>query len=224
MKPVTFKESPIINRSGKLNFVATDFKIYLMDKFEQEKCAETLANMFSMIDSQETRPIYNQSYEIKSPYDLPETNSVALDIFINSGGGVFEVMGQFSSLLGLAKNKGIIIRTFVPSYAGSSASMLAIQGTPGYRIMGEYAQHFIHFGSTTNKVTLETEIDKAYQDMKEHAKISEQIYLSNTKISKQKLKDLRKDEYGYLPATECLKLGFCDWILTNNGQFLSRTK
>lgn len=224
MQPELFKESHIMNRSNKLNFAATDFKIYLMDRLDQEKCAETIANMFSMIDSQPIHPIYNQNYKMVSPYDLPENNPVALDIFINSGGGVFEVLGQISSLFGLAKSKGIIIRTFVPNYAGSSASMLAIQGTPGYRIMGEYAQHFVHFGSTTNKVALESEIDKAYKDMKNHAKASEQIYLSNTNISKTRLKELRMDEYGYISAQECLKNGFCDWILTNNGQFLSKNR
>ena len=219
-----FKESYIMNRSGELNFASADFKIYIMDKMYQPECAEVIANMFSMIDSQPIRPIYKCDYKMKHPYDLPKNNPIALDIFVNSGGGGFEVLGQISSLLGLAKNKGIIIRTFIPAYAGSSASMLAIQGTPGYRIMGEYAQHFVHFGSTTNKVSLESEINKAYVDMKKHAEYSESIYLSNTNISKSTLKELRKDEYGYLTAQECLKFGFCDWILTNDGRFISKSK
>ena len=213
-----------MNRNNELNFAATDFKVYIMDKFDQEKCAEAIANMYSMIDSVTPKTKYHGDYKMKSPYELPKQNPVALDVFINSGGGSFDVLGQFSSLFALAKNKGMIVRTFVPAYAGSSASMLAIQGTPGYRIMGENGQHFVHFGCTTNKVAKESEIDKAYLDMKNHAAASEKIYLSNTHISKEQLKELRMDEYGYLSAKECLHLGFCDWILLNNGKFISKSK
>lgn len=215
----------IINDSNELNFVSSDYKIYIMGKFEQAPCAETLANLQSMIDSVPVHPIYKpNSFKMKTPYELPKSNPMAFDVYIQSYGGNFEVLCQFSSLFGLAKSRGIIIRTFIPSLACSCASMLAIQGTPGYRIMGENARHKVHFGRTVNDVELAPEIDKAYEDMKNHAEATAKIYLSNTHIPKTKFDQLRSDNYGYLNSKDCLKFGFCDWILTNNGEFISKQK
>lgn len=218
-----FRESFIMNRSDELNFASRDFKIYIMDSFRQDKCAETIANMYSMILSLPPSPIYTSGANMSSPYEIQQNNPI-LDVYINSGGGNFEVLLQFESLFGLAKNHGFIVRTFVPAYAGSCASMLATQGTNGYRIMGEHARHFVHFGSTTNTVSRESEIDKSYQDMRAHARASKNIYLKHTKIPEKRLNELRQDEYGYLDAKECLQLGFCDWILTANGKFISKSK
>jgi ATP-dependent protease ClpP protease subunit len=176
----------IMNRSDELNFASSDYKIFIMDKFKQEKCAELIANLYSMIDSATAHPMLDTHYQTKSPYELPKNNPIALDVYLNSGGGDFDVLSQLSSLFGLAKSKGIIIRTYVPAYAGSCASMLAIQGTPGYRIMGENAQHLVHYGRTVNEVNLETEVDKAYQDMKNHANATQKLYLQYTTISEPK--------------------------------------
>lgn len=221
MPQETFRGSYIMNRNEELNFAASDFKIYIMDKFKQDKCAELIANLNSMIYSQAPRPMYNTNHKIKSPYEIPKDNQV-LDVFINSSGGDFDVLSQISFLFGLAKSRGWIIRTSVPAYAASCGSMLAIQGTPGYRIMGENAQHLVHYGRTVNEVNLPTEVDKAYQDMLNHANATQRFYLQYTNISEPELKELRSDEYGYLSAQKCLKLGFCDWILQNNGHLKSK--
>ena len=224
MQQEKFHGPYIMNRSEELNFASADFKIYIMDRFKQEKCAELIANLQSMIDSSPSHPIYTTTDTIKSPYELPKTNPVALDVYISSTGGDFDVLNQLSFLFAMAKNKGIIVRTSVPAYAGSCASMLAIQGTPGFRIMGENAQHFVHFGRTVNEVNLETEIDKAYQDMHNHANSTKKLYLRYTNISESELKELRSDQYGYVSAKKCLHLGFCDWILQNNGVLKSNCK
>ena len=52
-----------------------------------------------------------------------------------------------------------MIRTNNIGVAASAASMLAIQGTPGYRIMSENAYNMIHYGQTTVTANRENELD-----------------------------------------------------------------
>lgn len=190
-----------------LNFVSPDYKIYLCDSFALDNCATTIAGMYSLIDSIPQTPIYNGEYHNKTPYELPGTNPFVFDIYIdihnNENILVNDTpLNQFLYLFNLAKSRGFIIRTHIPAHACIDGGILAIHGTPGYRIMNKYA-------------TMDTLIGTQKQPYKE-------IYLSN--INNQNFQSINETEIQKLSAEQCLQCNFCDWILTNQGTFMSKNK
>lgn len=144
-----------------------------------------------------------------------ENKGKTLNFFIDSPGGVATTMNQISGLIMLAKIREIKIITWIFGFAGSSASLLAVQGDERY--MTRNAYHFVHFGFLPNFLTKSTEIEKSYQQNKDwHNRIKE-IYLKNCKgLSEEKLATLMEDEFGTITGEECLKLGFCDRIIDDD--------
>jgi len=165
-----------------------------------------------------------QIAQLTSPYDIDKKNCSVLDIYLDSKGGDTHVLRQITSILALAKNKGAIVRTHVYGVVYSSASILATYGTCGYRIMGENAFHFIHFGSAYMSAHKTSEIAKIAKHMKTIKQQDREAYLKNTQLTSKQLDKLQSDEMGYLDAKQCLKYGLCDWILMNDGRYISRSK
>jgi hypothetical protein len=116
----------------------------------------------------EPRNEYKCQTKLKSPYDIDTSKHNVIDVFINSNGGDVTILNSISTLLGIAKSKGAIIRTTVCGKAYSCGSALAITGTPGFRIMYANAYHLVHFGTQTRTAKQESEIESVTNSMKEH--------------------------------------------------------
>lgn len=171
------------------NFVAGT-KCYINQEMNDETCSHMIADLYHIIEDPATRTI---------------------DIIINSPGGDVRTLKSIITCLSFAKKSGIIVNTVVSGLAASCASLLAVIGDN--RIIGEYARHFIHFGTSIAPVTKETEIEKANIYNKEHIKFAKDIYLKYTNITKDKLDKIMEDEYGFLNAKDCKKYGFVDTIV-----------
>ena len=145
-----------------------------------------------------------------------------LNIWINCSGGNSLQTQSILNILHIASARGAIIRTYNIGRASSSASMIAVSGTKGYRFMGEYAYNFIHYGNSNTSIDHPKELEFAFKDIEMHHGQTREIYLNNTKLSDEEISqyfDIKNS--GQLFAKECLEKGICDWIVTNDGRFVN---
>ena len=222
------KTSKWLNESKSGNFVFAPVdnvcNVQIFDKISMDKCAEMMGNMAQIITQLPTKPIDTMSAKITSPYDISPDKFV-FDIMINSGGGDVNVYKTISALFALAKSRGAIVRTQNMGGASSCASMLAIQGTPGYRIMADTAYNYIHFGKTTLTIEREGELEIATQNVKINRAQVRKIYQEYTKLTPDEIENFTSLEgAGELFATECLEKHLCDWILTCDGRLIGRSR
>ncbi len=216
----------ILNKSGQINYI-TGNKIFILDKLEKQTTAELLGHLSNMVDSLRWGPVFTEtelfaeSAKLANPYNLPSEYPPVIDIYINSCGGDNTILSSITSLLNLARAKGAIIRTNVIGMACSCASMLAVQGTPNFRIMYDTSYHMIHFGTSRMTAERTNEIEYAAKSAKRIREKCAQIYINNTAISPKKLQKYYTTEgSGNLSAEECLKLGICDWMVSPQGIFI----
>ena len=214
-------QSKLLN-SGKFENFASENKIFIMDTFASETTNEMIGNLADIVMSIEPQPIYQVNGKINSPYELDYATRPVIDVFINSGGGDGFILNSIISLLSIAKSRGAIIRTTVIGRAASCASMLAITGTPGYRIMYDQSYHLVHFGSHNLRATKSDEIDSSAQHIKHMTADKNGLYLKNTNIKPNELKKLQSNEKGYVYSKECLDKGLCDWIIDECGNLTGR--
>ena len=181
-----------LNQWSPRNYLYDNF-CFIQTELSEDTCHHLIADLAKFILSDENK-------------------GKTLNFFIDSPGGVATTMNQISGLITLAKLREIKVVTWVFGFAGSSASLLAVQGDE--RFMTKNATHFVHFGFIPNFLTKSTEIEKSYQQNKDwHNRIKE-IYLKNCKgLTEEKLTILMEDEFGTITGEECLKLGFCDTII-----------
>lgn len=199
-------------------------KIFILGKFREQETFELIGNISDMVDKLSWVSLYDpnqEKNEITNPYRLHKPHNV-IDVYINSRGGELDTMNSISSLLNHARAKGAIIRTTVIGGASSCGSLLAIQGTPNFRIMHEMSYHYIHYGQSWYTPARDGEIDNAIAVEKNIRNKMKELYLKNTNISKDKLDKMMQTEYNQFDAFECLDMGLCDWVLTNDGKFVNR--
>lgn len=227
-----------LNASRARNFLinagdsTTDkYLVYILGGFDAENTTELIGNLGAIVSNMPQRPIYNQKAKIVSPYDIDDVANIdentppIIDVFIDSNGGKMRILDDISTLLSMAKMRGAIIRTTVLSAAYSCGSLLAIQGTPGYRIMSQNAAHLIHFGSATIDVHSEKCEELAIRSIENHKNKVFSRYKNYTKIPTKILNETRQSRIDtVLNAEECLKHRVCDWILCENGQLKGRTR
>ena len=123
----------------------------------------------------------------------------------------------------MARANGSIVRTFNLAWAASAASIITISGTKGYRYMAEDALTYIHFGRTGVIAERQDEIEFKIRNITEHSKLLQKQYLQNTSVTQRELEQyFNVEASGQLGAKECLEKKICDWIVTNNGEYISR--
>ncbi len=210
----------IINASGSHSYIAGR-KIFIQGRFD-DSFNEMIGNISNMIDGLEwrTAPKINLS-QITNPYNIdPEIQVV--DVYICSGGGEVSKLASLMTQLNLARAHGAIIRTTVMGRACSCASALAIQGTPGFRIMYENSYNLIHYGRSSFSIDREDDLEQALKNQVEYDRMFNQVYLKYTSLTPRDLKKLMHTEQGMIFPDECMKKNICDWILTSDGTFLRR--
>ena len=195
--------------------------VFILDEFRSSTTNEMIGDLSDLVIKLEPRNEYKCQTRLKSPYDIDTSKYNVIDVFINSNGGDITILNSISTLLGIAKSKGAIIRTTVCGKAYSCGSALAITGTPGFRIMYANAYHLVHFGSQTRTARQESEIESVTNNMKENHANWNNLYLNNTKISQKELKKLMSKD-SYIPANVALKHSFCDWIINEKGLISTR--
>lgn len=212
----------IINPNKSPNYISDDNSIYILGDFEHKTMSELIGHISTMIRQLPTEPIYKANQKIVSPYDAFAVSNPIIDIFIDSNGGDTNMLNDISTLLNIAKMRGAIIRTTVLSRAYSCGSLLAIQGTPGFRIMSHCAQHMIHFGSFGVQADSEKMAKHILENALRKKEITHDRYKTYTKMSPKDIKRLTTSEGEYWDAQKCLNNGLCDWIIGENGKLIGR--
>lgn len=207
----------IINNSHSDSYIA-DSQVYILGDFSLKEMNELTGNLGNYIFSLPAHPIYDTSAKISSPYNITDIKNPIIDIFIDSCGGTEYALQNLSTLLNIAKSRGAIIRTTVLARAYSAGSLLAIQGTPGFRIMAHDARHMIHFGCISMTATNPDDIEIRARQIAHQKKIIQEKYKKHTKIPTAEFEKMLRCESGYLTAAECLKMGLCDWIISEFGE------
>ncbi len=224
MENANHKQEKIINESKSKNYI-TGNKIFLLDLINSNTCSELLGHLSNLVDSLEWRNQSGIDYStFTNPYDISDKKHQIIDIYIDSPGGKIYTMTSLMHLLNIARAKGTIIRTNVFGTAASCASLIAIQGTPEFRIMYEHGYHLVHYGSSTFSIDKEGEIERAAKYENEMRNNINSAYTKCTKLTEEQLKELTHIELGYINAQECLNKKMCDWILTDNGKFIHHTQ
>lgn len=167
-------------------------KVYILDELTLENTSRLLADITEIIE-----------YERK--------HSKIIEWFINSPGGSVLVCKSLLALMKMANIHDITNITYVIGEAGSSASLIAINGNCRY-IM-PYANHYVHYGSSGMNSTHPIEARRNYEDDKIFYNWVKTTYLENTTIPENILETLIEHEGGYLYAEDCLKYKFVDYIL-----------
>jgi ATP-dependent protease ClpP protease subunit len=197
------------------NYVSGN-NVFILDNFRSITTNEMIGDLSDLVMKLEPRDEYKGNVTLKSPYDIDTSKYNVINVFINSNGGDIDILNSIITLLGIAKSKGAIIRTTVCSKAYSCGSVLAIIGTPGFRIMYANAYHLVHFGTQTRTAKQESEIESVTNSMKEHHTNWNNLYLNNTNISQKELKKLMSKD-SFVTANKALKYSFCDWIINEKG-------
>lgn len=208
--------------ADKTNYVRGN-AIFLYDSLQRENTAEMIGDLAHMVNKMPFASNYDYNTPIESPYYL-NTNTPVIDVFINSPGGKIYIMNTIMTFLNIARNKGAIIRTTVTGFAASCASMIAIQGTAGFRIMYDKAYNGIHYGNSDISVRANGEIDLAANNEKKCRQIQKDIYKKFTNMTDTEINACMKVEHHVYSAKECLEKNICDWVLTDAGRFIQRNK
>jgi len=204
----------------KANYVR-DNTIFLYDYLNRETTAEMIGDLARMVNNVQPSQTKADEAIIQSPYNISNQTPI-IDVFINSPGGNIHMMNSIMTFLNIARSRGAIIRTTITGSAASCASMIAIQGTPEYRIMYNDAYHIVHYGNSSIEVSANGEIDLAAKNEKRYRQRQIDKYKNFTKLTTKEINECMKTEHHVFSAKECLDKNMCDWILTDNGLFVSR--
>ena len=222
-------------KETELKNAMVDNNIYILTTISPETTNELIAQLSHWVDvlpfpnhvernQQPTENDISRNYskKIYSPYEMVPTSCPTINVYINSNGGKVLVMQSILTLFNMASAKGTIIKTYNLASASSSASMIAISGTLGYRYMAENAYNYIHFGRYSADTAHTDEIDILTNDLKTFDKTTRLMYLNNTKLTNKELTRYYNTEgAGRLYADQCLQKGLCDWVITNDGRFVN---
>lgn len=214
---------PMILNERKENCYISGNKIFILSEISDKTCGELIGNLSNLVDSLEYSTMQQNYVDIigETPYTFKyDKKPQVIDIYINSGGGNLYTTKSILMLLNLARNKGAIIRTTVMGIAASCASIIAIQGTKGFRVMYEQSYNLVHYGNSSYQITKPSEAEKAAKYENEMRKNFYSPYLRYTELTQQELKKLQQTEYNFLSAQECLNKKLCDWVLTTDGIFI----
>lgn len=193
--------------------------VYILTDINPETTNGLIMQLAQWVDRLEPKNYPGKKY---TPYEtIPEGTNV-LNVWINSGGGNQSQMLSLLNMFNIASAKGTIIKTYNIGRANSSASMLAVSGTKGYRFMYQDADNLIHYGCSRNTMNHPNELESINKDLKKSINITRNIYLTKTNLTdKETSKFYNVEGAGRLNAVQCLKKGLCDWIITSDGRFVN---
>jgi len=196
--------------------------VYILTEINPETTNGLIMQLAQWVNSLEPK-----KYPVKlyTPYEIIPEGTNILNVWINSGGGNQSQLLSLLNMFNIASAKGTIIKTYNIARANSSASMIAVSGTKGYRFMYQDADNLIHYGCSRSTMNHPNELESINKDLKKSINLMRNIYLTKTNLSDQEISKFYDIEgAGKLNAVQCLKKGLCDWIITNDGRFVKNIK
>lgn len=142
---------------------------------------------------------------------MNKTHSI-IQFFICSDGGVTYYLMQLLALIEIAKNKNIIIETYVFARAYSCGSILACSGTKDYRFISKHAEHLCHLGSSTTGIVInDKELERSQDRVKSHFDFIREIYKKYATI--ENLEEIIQCDNYFIRGEDIIKNGLADGII-----------
>lgn len=135
-------------------------------------------------------------------------NPKPLTLYIQGPGGYYDSCTTILSLMNVAKNAGITIRTVVTGEVASASSMIAVAGTIGHRYIAPMAEHMLHYGWTTSEGESPMEIERSNAQAKRFFRQVARHYEQHCSIPNLN-KNFEYDQF-YVPAQQCLRWKLAD--------------
>ena len=134
-----------------------------------------------------------------------------IDLHINSFGGYAHLAESIIAWIEKAKQNGVVIRTIVSGVAYSAGSMVAVAGSPGHRYINLGSDHLMHYGTAIGLSESTPEQARRVNTKKDSDfKRASAHYVGYTKMDKNEVEALMRDDYAFIPAKTCIKLGLAD--------------
>lgn len=198
-----------------------DNNIYLLTQINPETTNSLIMQLTRWVNA---LPVANKKdiCKIYSPYEVIPNDIPVLNIWINCSGGNSVQTKSILNMLHMASARGTIVKTYNIGRVSSSASMIAVSGTHGYRYMGQNTYNLVHYGKSQYEINHLDEAKYAIRDFENHRNEMYDLYQQNTKLTKEELeKYFNTEDSGQLYAEQCLEHGLCDWVITNDGRFVN---
>ncbi len=148
-------------------------------------------------------------------YKLIEHESQVRDghvsVVINSPGGYAHVLEAFLAAFRAAKAQDVIVETVVTGMAGSCASILAINGTKGHRLISQDSEHYIHWGEVADWGRTPVQSDRNKDRADRHFAFVKRQYTQNAKIPRLE-KKLQDDSFRVYPE-QCVEYQLADKVV-----------
>ena len=171
--------------------------IYFYSDVDSDSCLE-LSKSLQMMDTKMST-LYQQ---------LDAQKKLPIDIHIHSSGGSLTSGLYMYDLIKRIKSP---VHTHVEGLAASAATLLSIAGD--HRTMTKNSMMLIHQPSLTIQSQLKFEDTRdQYVNMKKYMDVMIDIYLEETKLDKDDLLNLIKNEQ-MMTSSECMQYGFIDEII-----------
>ena len=207
--------------ANSLENTMVDNNVYLLTQINGETTNGLIMQLTRWVNA---LPVASKKsdYKIYSPYEAIPNDMPILNVWINCGGGNSTQTLSILNMFHIASARGTIIKTYNIGRATSSASMIAVSGTHGYRYMGEDTFNMIHYGNSKYEIDHPGENEFNNINFKRHLQSMYDLYQINTRLTKKEIKKYFETECaGQLYADQCLNKGLCDWVITKDGKFVN---
>lgn len=210
--------------TNEVAYINAEIGTSLLGQISVANQQETIDQIVTRIQTVPRMPTIYRPKKQKSPYEI--TDRQIFDLYINGYGLDLNAYSAFASLLAIMRARGVIIRTNVIGTAQGVAGLLAVQGTPGFRIMYETSYIVPYSVPATRRVVGFSEVVAGYQPKPDATnsdaiKLVHSIYSDNSKLSMDEIRKMTQDGKP-ISAYHCLKNGMCDWVLQSNGKIRGR--
>jgi ATP-dependent protease ClpP protease subunit len=147
---------------------------------------------------------------IRATREQAEIDGGHLEFYINSFGGHAHDAQTLVSLMEIAKNHGLVVRTIVTGVAYSSGSYVSVAGSEGERYMTRAGRTLLHYGFIGAYASTPTEADREHAYMKSWLSQTVNHYAEYTKLSKEELKEYMDHDSWFLDFNKSKRYGICD--------------
>lgn len=166
-------------------------KIFIYGNFDDTIAKDVIPSLIELIDAQKL------------------LKNGTIKFYIDSNGGYARYLYDLLALIEGAKKDGIIVETYVFSYAYSCGSVLACSGTKGKRFISINAEHLCHLGSaSTGIVTNDIELERGSDRVKNHFDKIRALYKKYATI--KNLAEVIKNDSHFIRGMDIIKNGLAD--------------
>lgn len=133
-----------------------------------------------------------------------------LDLYINSYGGVLEIVQHVLGIIEVAKGHGVRVRTIITGAAYSGGSMVAVAGTVGERYMNRQSLHLVHYGASAAAARSPVESERNHKVDQRFFNLVKKHYRDYCDIPDEVLSEGLNSDMWHITYTEAKRWGMCD--------------